>query len=159
MPTLNPPTCTDRPFKTIKNADFQKCPLVLCTHGDTICTVLVASCTTIQIHSNGFRVSITLIHHLERIQTRFCISCTTIWKDPNKACYQHCSNGITMCVQNQWAFLKVEIVMVSNGLSVGGLIEITNLKWLVSGWSISCIRRNTNNIERIHVHVDRVFSP
>ena len=27
------------------------------------------------------------------------------------ACYQHCSiNGITMCVQNQWAFLKVEIL-------------------------------------------------
>ena len=25
------------------------------------------------------------------------------------ACYQHCLNGITMCVQNQWAFLKVEI--------------------------------------------------
>ena len=25
-------------------------------------------------------------------------------------CYQHCSNGITMCVQNQWAFLKVEIL-------------------------------------------------
>ena len=23
---------------------------------------------------------------------------------------QHCSNGITMCVQNQWAFLKVEIL-------------------------------------------------
>ena len=27
-------------------------------------------------------------------------------------------NGITMCVQNQWEFLKVEIL---NGLSVGGL--------------------------------------
>ena len=26
------------------------------------------------------------------------------------ACDQHCSNGITMCVQNQWAFLKVEIL-------------------------------------------------
>ena len=26
------------------------------------------------------------------------------------ACYQHCSNGITMCVQNQWPFLKVEIL-------------------------------------------------
>ena len=34
----------------------------------------------------------------------------TIWMDLNgsTACYQHCSNGITMCVQNQWAFLKVE---------------------------------------------------
>ena len=26
------------------------------------------------------------------------------------ACYQHGSNGITMCVQNQWPFLKVEIL-------------------------------------------------
>ena len=38
----------------------------------------------------------------------------TIWMDLNEstACYQHCSksNGITMCVQNQWAFLKVEIL-------------------------------------------------
>ena len=34
----------------------------------------------------------------------------TIWMNLNvsTACYQHCSNGITMCVQNQWAFLKVE---------------------------------------------------
>ena len=34
----------------------------------------------------------------------------TIWMDLNgsTACYQHCSNGITVCVQNQWAFLKVE---------------------------------------------------
>ena len=30
------------------------------------------------------------------------------------ACYQHCSNGITMWVQNQWSFLKVEIL---NGFS------------------------------------------
>ena len=37
----------------------------------------------------------------------------TIWMDlymVATACYQHCSNGITMCVQNQWAFLKVEIL-------------------------------------------------
>ena len=36
----------------------------------------------------------------------------TIWMDLNgsTACYQHCSNGITMCVQNQWACLKVEIL-------------------------------------------------
>ena len=26
------------------------------------------------------------------------------------ACCQHCSNGITICVQNQWAFLRVEIL-------------------------------------------------
>ena len=31
---LNPPT--DRPFETIQNFPFQKCPLVLYTHGDTI---------------------------------------------------------------------------------------------------------------------------
>ena len=38
--------------------------------------------------------------------------CKTIWMDLNgsTACYQHCSNGITMCVHNQWAFLKVEIL-------------------------------------------------
>ena len=40
----------------------------------------------------------------------------TIWMDLNGTCtcstafYQHCSNGITMYVQNQWAFLKVEIL-------------------------------------------------
>ena len=32
------------------------------------------------------------------------------------------SNGITMCVQNQWAFL-----MVSNGLSEGGLTKTNRL--------------------------------
>ena len=39
------------------------------------------------------------------------------------ACYQHCSNGITMCVQNQWAFLKVEIL---NGFkwSVGRRVKV-----------------------------------
>ena len=71
---INPPT--DRPFETITNFHFQKCPLVLYTHGDTIWTVLVASCTTIQIHSNGLRGSID--SPLRSIQTRFCISCTTI---------------------------------------------------------------------------------
>ena len=87
IPTIkwfNPPT--DRPFETSQNFHFQKCPLVLCTHGDTIWTVLVASCTTIQIHSNGFRGSID--SPLRSIQTRFCISCTTIWKDPNKVLYE-----------------------------------------------------------------------
>ena len=34
------------------------------------------------------------------------------------------TNGITMCVQNQWAFLKVEIL----NLSVGGLINQFKLK-------------------------------
>ena len=48
--------------------------------------MLVASCTTIQIHSNGFRGSID--SPLRSIQTGFCISCTTIWKDPNKVLYQ-----------------------------------------------------------------------
>ena len=54
------------------------------------------------------------------------------------ACYQHCSNGITMCVQNQWAFFKVE---VSNGLSVGRLImllEIVMLATLKPLQSIVC---------------------
>ena len=45
-------------LKPFKISTFRKCPLVLYTHGDTIWTVLVASCTTIQIHSNGFRGSI-----------------------------------------------------------------------------------------------------
>ena len=71
-------------------------PIGLYTHGDTIWTVSVASCTTIQMVLEG-----PLIHHLEvsqqgfvlavlpfgKIQTRFCISCTTIWKDPNKVLY------------------------------------------------------------------------
>ena len=75
---INPPT--DRPYETIQNLHFQKCPLVLYTHGDTIWTVLVASCTTIQMVLEG-----PLIHHLEvskqgfvlvvlpfgKIQTRF----------------------------------------------------------------------------------------
>ena len=37
---INPPT--DRPFETIQNFHFKKCPLVLYTHGDTIWTVLVS---------------------------------------------------------------------------------------------------------------------
>ena len=28
----------------------------------------------------------------------------------SSACSQHCSNGIAMCVPNQWAFLRVEIL-------------------------------------------------
>ena len=81
---LNLPT--DRPFETIQNFHFKKCPLVLYTHGDIIWTVLVASCTTIQIHLEG-----PSMHHLEvskqgfvlavlpfgKIQTRFCISWPT----------------------------------------------------------------------------------
>ena len=95
---INPPT--DRPFETIQNFHFQKCPLVLYTHGDTIWTVLVASCTTIQIHS--MVLESPLIHHLKvskqgfvlavlpfgKIQTRFCVSCTTICKNPNKVLYE-----------------------------------------------------------------------
>ena len=80
---FNPPT--DRPFETIQNLHFQKCSLVLYTHGDTILTVLVAVLPfkSIQIVLEG-----PLIHHLEvskqgfvlavlpfgKIQTRFCIS-------------------------------------------------------------------------------------
>ena len=67
---INPPT--DRPFVTIQNFHFLKFPLVLYTHGDTIWTVLVASCTTIQIHSNGFRGSID--SPLRSIQTRLYTS-------------------------------------------------------------------------------------
>ena len=68
----------------------------LYTHGDTIWTVLVASCTAIQMVLEG-----PLIHHSEvsrqgfvlavlpfgSIQTRFYISCTTIWNNPNKVLY------------------------------------------------------------------------
>ena len=52
----------------------------------------------------------------------------TIWMVLNgsTACYQHCSNGITMCVQNQWAFLKVEIL---NGF-----------KWSISR-RVNCLMR------------------
>ena len=48
---INPPT-------SIQNFHFQKCPLVLYTHGDIFWTVLVASCTTIQMVLEG-----PLIHH------------------------------------------------------------------------------------------------
>ena len=37
-------------------------------------------------HSNGFRGSID--SPLRSIQAWFCISCTTIWKDPNKVLYE-----------------------------------------------------------------------
>ena len=37
------------------------------------------------------------------------------------ACYQHSSNGITMCVQNQWALLKFQMVLSSVHVHVGGL--------------------------------------
>ena len=49
----------------------------------------------------------------------------TIWMVVQLA-YQHWSNGITMCVQNQWAFLKVDIL---NGFkwSVGGLKGLWNV--------------------------------
>ena len=56
--SINPPT--DRPFETIQNFHLQNCPLVLYTHGDTIWTVLVASCTAIQMVLEG-----PLIHHSE----------------------------------------------------------------------------------------------
>ena len=93
---FNPPT--DRPFETIQNFYFQKCPLVLYTHGDTIWTVLVACCTTIQMVLEG-----PLIHHFievskqgfvlaalpfGEIQTRFCISWPTI---KNHLGNQHCT--------------------------------------------------------------------
>ena len=45
---INPPT--DRPFETIQNFHFQKCPLVLYTHGDTI-SVGSKLC----YHSNPFK--------------------------------------------------------------------------------------------------------
>ena len=70
-------------FETIQNFHFQKCPLVLYTHGDTIWTVLVASCTTIKMVLED-----PLIHHLEVSKQGFVlISFTTIWKDPNKVLY------------------------------------------------------------------------
>ena len=55
----------------------------------------------------------------------------TIWMDLNvsTACYQHCSNGITMCVQNQWAFLKVEIL---NGFKWS---ISRRVKGTISSWS------------------------
>ena len=66
--------------------------------------------------------------------------CKTIWMDLNgsTACYmyQHCSNGITMCVQNHWAFLKVEIL---NGFK----------------WSIS--RRVKEGINNNEIHVSWNF--
>ena len=64
---INPPA--DRPFQTIQNFHFQKCPLVLYTHGGTIWTVFVASCTTIQMVLEG-----PLIHHLEVSKQGFVLA-------------------------------------------------------------------------------------
>ena len=64
---INPPT--DRPFETIQKSPFQKCPLVFYTHGDTISTVLVASCTTIQMVLEG-----PLIYHLEVSEKGFVLA-------------------------------------------------------------------------------------
>ena len=73
----------------------------------------------------------------------------TIWMDLNgsTACYQHCSNGITMCVQNQWAFLKVEIL---NGF-----------KWSISRrantkiWEPRIVKACTHNAFYSKLFVDR----
>ena len=102
--------------KTIQNFHFQKCPLVLYTHGDTIWTVLVASYTMIQMVLEG-----PVIHHLEvskhgfvlavlqfeKIQTRFCISWPTCTIQ-NHLGNQHCTvispfkttiaNGFKWCI-------------------------------------------------------------
>ena len=90
----------------------------------------------------------------------------TIWMDLNgsTACYQHCSNDITMCVQNQ-----VEILNGFNGLSVGGLIsesllgvmigtstcinkpeELFSLKLL---WGAFILEEKRGGIFHVHVHV------
>ena len=44
------------------------------------------------------------------------------------ACYQHCSNCITMCVQNQWVFLKVELL---NGFkwSISRRVNLQIVTW------------------------------
>ena len=66
-----------------------------------------------------------------------------IWMDVNgsTACYQHCSNGITMCVHNQWAFLKVEIL---NGFKW----SISSVKVLKEIWYIISRLSNKQNISK-----------
>ena len=62
----------------------------------------------------------------------------TIWMDLNgsTACYQHCSNGIIMCVQDQLAFLKVKILngfqwSISRRVNPRKIaIQYLNLFWL-----------------------------
>ena len=50
------------------------------------------------------------------VHTQFCLDTSKWWingpsnLNDSTAYYQHCSNGITTCVRNQWAFLKVEIL-------------------------------------------------
>ena len=81
---FNPPT--DRPFETIQNFLLSKMPIGF-VH--TWCYHLNSVGSKLYYHSNpfnGFRGSID--SPLRSIQTRFCISCTTIWKDPNKVLYQ-----------------------------------------------------------------------
>ena len=84
-------------LKPFKISTFKNAQLVLYTRGDTIWTVLVASCTTIKMVLEG-----PLIHHLEvskqgfvlavlpfeKIQTGFCISWPTI---QNHLGNQHCT--------------------------------------------------------------------
>ena len=54
-----------------------------------------------------------LIQNLRSFQMVVQLPSKTIWMDfwnGSTACYQHCSNGITMCIQNQWPFWKMEIL-------------------------------------------------
>ena len=71
----------------------------------------------------------------------------TIWMDLNgsTACYQHCSNGITMCVQNQWAFLKLEILngfkwSISRRVKLLNYCLKTNLIW---NWWTNIMRNDS----------------
>ena len=65
----------------------------------------------------------------------------TIWMDLNgsTACYQHCSNGITMCVQNQWAFLKVEILNGFKWSFSRRVRKCLKLEYPTSGASLLCV--------------------
>ena len=72
-------------LKTIQNFHFQKCPLVLHTHGDTIWTVLVA---VLPFRSIQMVLEGPLIHHLEVSKQGFVLAVLPSGKIPsNKVLY------------------------------------------------------------------------
>ena len=115
--TINPPTFgtffiqVDAPFETIRYCGFEwwnNC--VQCWFPKWFWMVGQLIQNLVWIFPNGSTAN-----------TKPCLDTSkwwingpskTIWMGLNgsTACYQHCSNGITMCVQNQWAFFLMEIL-------------------------------------------------
>ena len=98
---------------------------------------------------------VQLIQNLVWIHLKWWINrpSKTIWMNLNgsTACYQHCSNGITMCVQNQWAFFKVEIL---NGFkwSISRRVKENN-KCIIRLFRVYSLKSNSTNGQiKTHTH-------